>query len=388
MAILTTAPADDNGNRNRSTARFATSTEIARLCGVSFMTVNRACDSGDIEHTKSGGGHRRVDIKSACEYFGCPVPDSYVAQGDELQAGKIIAVYGRVSTAKQGDNLKRQVARLEAWVAENYAGQEYKVFSEIGSGINNERPQLLKLLDYILAGRVSVLVVEFGDRLSRSARSLIVSICGKCGTEVIETRTGEQENNAATAQDEMFCDITAIMTVYAAKQHGKRAGDKTRFVASPELKARMTALHAEGKSTREIGRVVIAEGYKCLNTGKVVAIWSVNNLMKEIKGELAKANSGPAPQSVAKFIKLYCATGKGKQVYGPVFFRTYAAFCKREGLEVLNRQILASTLRGLGYQSDRVNNANLIKGLSLKHNARAGINRKAKVVLPPVKGAK
>lgn len=385
MTILTACPAGDNSGRSRINTRYATSTEVARLCGVSFITVNRACNAGDIEHSKTSGGHRRVDIKSACEFFGTPVPASYVAQGDEIETGKVVAIYGRVSTSKQGDNLKRQVERLQTYVAANYPGQDFKTFQEIGSGINNERPQLLKLLDYILAGRVSVVVCEYGDRLSRSARSLIVRICEKCGVSVVETRQGDKESKALTEHEEMVEDVTMYMNVFSAKTNGRRGGEKVKFVASPELKTRIAMLHAEGKSTRKIGEIVIAEGHRCLNTNKVVGIWSVNNIMAEIKAGLATGKTtGTAPQSVTKFIKRYCLTGKGKRVYGAAFYQTYTAFCKREGLEVLNRQILANALRSMGYESNREGTgANLITGLSLKHNSKASHRRKGwKVILP------
>ncbi len=383
MAILATPP------RNRNASQYLTTSEAAAMVGCSYMTITRAMESGDIEGIKTSGGHRRVEVKSVCEFFGLPLPSGYECRETE-STGKVIAGYCRVSTSKQVEagNLKRQIERVSAFIAENYAGREMKIFSEQGSGLNNDRPQLSKLIDFILSGRVEVLVVEYGDRLSRSARSLIVSLCQKCGCEVVETKQGEKESNAQTEQEEMVYDMLAITTCFSAKVNGRRGGAKTRFVAAPELKTRIAALYAEGKSVNQICKTVIQEGHKCCNTGKTVGKWSVWKLIDAVKAELRSTDASREPESVKKFVKQYCKVSRAAKVYGAAFYQTYAAFCKREGYEVLNNQTLAETLRGMGYEHKREDaGCSVVYGLALKHNRRASTHRKGwKVILPAMPG--
>jgi putative resolvase len=77
-------------------------------------------------------------------------------------AAQSIAIYARVSSSGQREDLDRQIARLSEYAV----GEGWRVtmvLAEIGSGLNGARPKLLKALS---SPAVSVLV-EHRDRLSR-----------------------------------------------------------------------------------------------------------------------------------------------------------------------------------------------------------------------------
>ena len=60
-----------------------------------------------------------------------------------------VAIYTRVSAAENKDNLEGQAKRLADYCAANCAAKGYRVASvvkEIGLGVNDTRPKLLKLL--------------------------------------------------------------------------------------------------------------------------------------------------------------------------------------------------------------------------------------------------
>lgn len=73
------------------------------------------------------------------------------------------ALYARVSSADQKDDLQRQVQRLEAFAREQ-GWVHFDVVAEIGSGLNGKRRKLLRVLR---DPRVSRIVVEHRDRLAR-----------------------------------------------------------------------------------------------------------------------------------------------------------------------------------------------------------------------------
>lgn len=74
-----------------------------------------------------------------------------------------VAIYARVSSAEKKPNVDSQAERLVAYCsAKGY--QVAKVVKEIGSGVNDGRPKLLRLLEDV---RTPVIVVEHKDRLSR-----------------------------------------------------------------------------------------------------------------------------------------------------------------------------------------------------------------------------
>src|SRR2546423_11172776 len=81
----------------------------------------------------------------------------------ETKAPKGIALYARVSTQGQKADLERQVERLKMYAASR-GYQVTKVVQEIASGMNDNRPKLMKLLTDPTIGMI---VIEHRDRLTR-----------------------------------------------------------------------------------------------------------------------------------------------------------------------------------------------------------------------------
>lgn len=145
------------------------------------------------------------------------VPDPMVAV-----IGKA-AVYARVSTHKQKDDLARQAERMVGFA--NAAGLSVvKVVSEVASGVNDARPKLTALLGDDSWG---TLVVEHKDRLSR---------VGFGWFEVFLTMQGRRVVVAdAHAEDgsDLMEDFLSIIYSFAARLYGLRsARRRTQEVAA------------------------------------------------------------------------------------------------------------------------------------------------------------
>ena len=79
-----------------------------------------------------------------------------------------VAIYARVSSSENKDNLDRQAERLEEYcIARGY--RIAKVVKEVGSGVNDNRRKLEKLVTDRSYNR---LVVEHKDRLTRFSLQL------------------------------------------------------------------------------------------------------------------------------------------------------------------------------------------------------------------------
>ena len=82
------------------------------------------------------------------------------------------AIYARVSSAEDKNNLERQKQRLlDYCAAKGYTVD--KVVTEIGSGLNDKRPKLEKLL---LDPSVKRIVVEHQDRFARFGINYIAKL--------------------------------------------------------------------------------------------------------------------------------------------------------------------------------------------------------------------
>ncbi len=123
------------------------------------------------------------------------------------------AVYARVSSHPQKDDLDRQADRLVAYAnARGY--QVVAVVKEVASGVNDERPRLTKLLANPEWG---TLVVEHKDRLSR---------VGFGWFEVLLQAQGKKIDVANPAQDDtsdLMADFMAIVYSFAARMYGLRS---------------------------------------------------------------------------------------------------------------------------------------------------------------------
>ena len=82
---------------------------------------------------------------------------------DPVVASKSVALYTRVSSLGQKEDLERQIQRLKDYAAA-HGYQVSKEVTEIASGLNDKRPKLEKLLADMSIGTI---VVENRDRLTR-----------------------------------------------------------------------------------------------------------------------------------------------------------------------------------------------------------------------------
>ena len=118
--------------------------EYAKLNHVQYRTVWNWINKGKvkIERTKTG----RVLIVV-----------------DEPVKDQTVAVYARISSSENKDNLERQAQRLIDYAnAKGYKVE--KVVKEIGSGLNDNRPKLQSLL---ADKSINLILVEHKDRLTR-----------------------------------------------------------------------------------------------------------------------------------------------------------------------------------------------------------------------------
>jgi excisionase family DNA binding protein len=56
-----------------------------------------------------------------------------------IQRVKRVAIYARVSSNTQRNDLERQVDALKLWVSKNFPSIEYIVVTDIASGLNEDR---------------------------------------------------------------------------------------------------------------------------------------------------------------------------------------------------------------------------------------------------------
>jgi predicted site-specific integrase-resolvase len=290
-----------------------------------------------------------------------------------------------VSSDGQREYLTGQVQRLTDYCGEHFAGQCPKVYSEVASGSNSDRVQLNRLIDAMLAGQVSTLVLEHEDRLSRGSYGIIARLAEKCGVKIVVTNNGDESGKRKTDSEELMEDIKSLFVLYNARQCGRRAGERARFIAPPGMRERVAALYGAGMSFREMKKTLPAEGWKCANTGKVVTDHMVYLVFKDVRAGLREKRGSDevAPSHVRQFVAKHCAVGPAKNVYALPLYKTYVAFCQRAGVTALDTKAFAKALHAVGrFKYERQTTGRFrVFGLELRGNPRATRTFKAPVVL-------
>jgi putative resolvase len=116
-------------------------------------------------------------------------------------------VYARVSSHDQRSDLDRRVARLTAW-ATGHGLQVGQVVCPVGSGLNDERPKLRRILSDPDA---TVIVVEHRDRLARF------------GVEPLETALNGQGHRIVVVDPaETTDDLVRGMIEVLTSMYGRR----------------------------------------------------------------------------------------------------------------------------------------------------------------------
>ena len=186
-----------------------TVTEAAKKIGVSTKTLRNWESAELLKPIRTPGGHRRYDEQSLAKFIG---------KESSVLSNKKAVLYCRCSTEKQRENLDRQKLRLMEYAHEK--GYDYQVMEEIASGVNENRRQLNKLMDAIIAGQVGRVVIEWKDRLARFGFTYLKKLCDAFNVEIeIINHRDEQKY-----EEEITEDIIAIMTSYSARIYGKRGG--------------------------------------------------------------------------------------------------------------------------------------------------------------------
>jgi hypothetical protein len=220
---------------------------------------------------------------------------------------------------------------VESFIRTTWPDERYIMLHEQASGLNCERKQLNRLLDMALAGRICRVVIEWQDRLSRGNYVLIARLLEKCGVQVVITRTGDKENDAKNAEEEVLHDAMSMIYCMQARACGRRAALKQTLIPPAGFKERVCQLAGAGLSRVDIVKTIERESWKCQSTGRLLGVRSVRLVLESLPP------TETIPQSVRTFIQRRCAVGAGKRERSADLYAGYVTHCEGAGCKPLNR---------------------------------------------------
>ena len=123
-----------------------------------------------------------------------------------------VAIYARVSSSSQKNDLERQIGRLVLFAnAQRWVVAE--TVTEIGSALNGHRPKLKKLLSN---SNIKIIVIEHSDRLMRFGIEYVEAALIAQGRRLVVVDPRE-------IKDDLVQDMIEVLTSFCARLYGRRS---------------------------------------------------------------------------------------------------------------------------------------------------------------------
>ena len=194
--------------------KYYSAKTVTQLLGVTAQTLRNWDKEGKLKpsYVKSNG-YRYYSEESILSY----------TQERKTKKNLNVIGYARVSSKKQSDDLERQVNNLKEYLSGKY--ENFDIITDIGSGINYNKPGLLSLIEKINKKEVDVIVVLYKDRLLRFGFELVEHFANlnNVKIEVLDKLDKTQD-------EELVEDLVQIITVFSCKIQGKRKNKTKRML--------------------------------------------------------------------------------------------------------------------------------------------------------------
>jgi len=190
---------------NTSNATNYKPKDFAGLIGVSVKTLQR-WDREEVLKAYRTPTNRR--------YY---TYDQYLKfKRGNLQDGRKIVVYARVSTRNQQNDLDSQVKFLLDYC--NAKGMIVdECIEDFGSGLNYNRKKWNKLLEEVMEQKIKTIIVTHKDRFIRFGFDWFEKLCLKYDTQILIVK-----NEKLSPHEELVQDIVSILHVFSCRLYGLR----------------------------------------------------------------------------------------------------------------------------------------------------------------------
>ena len=180
--------------------------DVSKILNVTVNTLQVWDREGKLKAFRNPISDRRYYTREQIDEF----------LGNKDRISNDIVIYARVSSNSQKEDLANQVEFLKQYAnAKGYIINE--VITDIGSGLNYNRPKWNELLNKIIEKRISKVIVSYKDRFIRFGYEWFERFCKKFGCEI------EVVNNETTSpEQEMVEDLISIVHCFSCRVYGLR----------------------------------------------------------------------------------------------------------------------------------------------------------------------
>ena len=201
--------------------------QAAKIMGVSPSTLRRwEQEQKLLPEKRTQGNHRRYDYNKL-EQVGEKTRSPSSQPSSHNKPKKSVVIYARVSAPKQKEDLQRQIETLREY-ATHQGWNILKIYTDIGSGINDTRKQLLRLLTDLPLLRPAHILCTYKDRIARFGTTMLEHTAKIYGTTLLPIGMQQSDNCEQEEMVQTIMDGDTLLvfrqTLPATKEEEKKGG--------------------------------------------------------------------------------------------------------------------------------------------------------------------
>lgn len=191
----------------------------ATFLGVCVKTLRRWHAKGMITCYRTLGGHRRFPLN---ELFRILEERQDGQEKKNEKKPRSCAIYSRVSSHKQSKrgDLDRQVDKVRTHALKE-GGVIYKIYKDVGSGLNMNRKGLWTMIRDAKKGLFSTIFINFKDRLTRFGFKYVEAYLSEFNVSIACVN----ELDDKTPESELVEDLVAIVHSFSGKLYRMRRAE-------------------------------------------------------------------------------------------------------------------------------------------------------------------
>lgn len=187
--------------------------EASKILGVTVLTLQRWDNLGIIKAVRTPANRRRFPKSEI---------DRLLGYSEPATSDRTLAIYGRVSSGEQktkGD-LDRQVLVIKDKL-DLLTYQSITIITDVGSGLNDKRKGLIRLMEMAKKGEITDLAIRYKDRLTRFGFNYLQIFFESYGVKI---HILDDNLKDKTVYEELMEDLLSIITSFSGKLYGIRSG--------------------------------------------------------------------------------------------------------------------------------------------------------------------
>lgn len=189
--------------------------EISRMTGFHINTLRNWDKNGKYEFSHTDAGARYFTREQFIELLkGEGMFDDSIKNNNKRDV-----LYCRVSShdQKEKGDLDRQISYLVKNVEDL---KKPLILSEVGSGLNDKRKNLQKLIKMVMNDEVNRVIITYKDRLTRFGYNMLETVFNEKGVKIIVIKDLEKEKSI---EKELVEDMLSIIASFSGKLYGMRS---------------------------------------------------------------------------------------------------------------------------------------------------------------------